>query len=124
MNFVKIIKFGVVGFSGLIIDFCITWFFKEKVKLNKYVANGLGFSFGVVNNYFLNKHFTFQDTDTDVVWQFTRFLIVSIIGFALNTGMLYLLQKNTKINFYACKALVTIIVFFWNFIANTLYTFN
>jgi len=35
-----------------------------------------------------------------------------------------LLQKNTKINFYVCKAIVTIMVFFWNFSANALYTFK
>lgn len=124
MDFIKFIKFGLVGFTGLSIDFSITWFCKEKLQLNKYVSNSLGFSFAVVNNYILNRYFTFHNNDSHVVSQFVSFLIISIIGFALNTILLYLLQKNTKINFYACKAIVTIIVTLWNFSANTLYTFK
>jgi putative flippase GtrA len=124
MDLIKFIKFGLVGFTGLLIDFSITWLCKEKLLLNKYISNSIGFSFGVINNYFLNKHFTFQDNDTNISFQFLSFLIISIIGFVLNNSLLYLLQKNTKINFYICKGIVTIVVFFWNFGANTLYTFT
>jgi putative flippase GtrA len=124
MDLIKFFKFGLVGFSGLVIDFAITWICKEKLLFNKYLSNSLGFLFGVVNNYFLNKYFTFHNNDNHVATQFLSFLIISIIGFLLNTSFLYLLQKNTKINFYVCKAIVTIIVFFWNFTANSLYTFK
>ncbi|MFV8376351.1 GtrA family protein [Flavobacterium sp. LB1P62] len=124
MDFIIFIKFGLVGFTGLAIDFCITWFCKEQLRLNKYVANSLGFSFAVVNNYILNKYFTFHNNDSHVVSQFFSFLLISIIGFILNTILLYLLQKNTKINFYICKVIVTIIVVVWNFSANKLYTFK
>jgi putative flippase GtrA len=124
MHFIKFIKFGLVGSTGLVIDFCITWFCKEKLRLNKYVSNSLGFSFAVVNNYILNRYFTFHNSDNHVASQFLSFLIISIIGFVLNTILLYLLQKNTKINFYICKVIVTIIVIIWNFSANSLYTFK
>jgi putative flippase GtrA len=124
MHFIKLIKFGLVGSTGLVIDFCITWFCKEKLRLNKYVSNSLGFSFAVVNNYILNRYFTFHNSDNHVASQFLSFLIISIIGFLLNTILLYLLQKNTKINFYICKVIVTIIVIIWNFSANSLYTFK
>ncbi len=124
MEILKFLKFGLVGFSGLIIDFGVTWICKEKIGMNKYVANGLGFLFGVTNNYFLNKYFTFQNNDPNIGTQFISFLVIAIIGFGLNTVILYLLQKNTKINFYVCKGIVTFIVFFWNFGANNFYTFN
>lgn len=124
MDLIKFFKFGLVGFSGLAIDFSITWICKEKLLLNKYLSNSFGFLFGVVNNYFLNKYFTFHNNDNHLATQFLSFLIISIIGFLLNTSFLYILQKNTKINFYVCKAIVTIIVFLWNFTANSLYTFK
>lgn len=124
MDFLKFFKFGLVGFSGLVIDFGVTWLCKEKIAMNKYLANAIGFLFGVTNNYFLNKYFTFQNHSTHIGTQFVSFLIIAIIGFGLNTGILYLLQKNTKINFYVCKAIVTFLVFFWNFGANNFYTFN
>lgn len=124
MTLFQFIKFGLVGATGLTIDFTTTWFFKEKLKVNKYVANAIGFSLGTVNNYFLNKHFTFQNTDTHIAEQFLRFALISFVGFGLNVGMLYWLQRNTKLNFYVSKGLVTVLVFFWNFTANSLYTFS
>jgi putative flippase GtrA len=124
MDLIKFFKFGLVGFSGLVIDFSVTWICKEKLLFNKYLSNSFGFLFGVVNNYFLNKYFTFHNNDNHVATQFLSFLIISIIGFLLNTSFLYLLQKNTKINFYVCKVIVTVIVFVWNFTANSLYTFK
>jgi hypothetical protein len=33
-----------VGASGLIVDFGLNFLFKEKWKVNKYIANGVGFS--------------------------------------------------------------------------------
>ena len=124
MDFVRFVKFGFVGFSGLIVDFGITWIFKEKLKINKYLANSIGFLFGATNNYFLNRYFTFKNHNPNIVNQFISFLIIAIIGFGLNTLFLYLLQKKTEINFYVCKFLVTLIVFFWNFGANSFYTFK
>ena len=70
MDLIKFFKFGLVGFSGLVIDFAITWICKEKLLFNKYLSNSLGFLFGVVNNYFLNKYFTFQNNDNHVATQF------------------------------------------------------
>lgn len=124
MDFIRFVKFGFVGFSGLIIDFGITWICKEKLKSNKYLANSIGFLFGVTNNYFLNRYFIFKNHNQNIANQFISFLIIAIIGFGLNTLFLYLLQKKTEINFYACKFLVTLIVFFWNFGANSFYTFK
>jgi putative flippase GtrA len=124
MDILRFLKFGAVGLSGLIIDFSITWLCKEMLKINKYVANGIGFVFGVTNNYFLNRIFTFQNQDPNIGIQFLSFLLISIIGFGLNTGLLYFLQKKTILNFYACKIFVTIIISLWNFIANSFYTFH
>jgi putative flippase GtrA len=124
LDILKFFKFGLVGFTGLIIDFSVTWICKEKIKINKYVANGIGFLFGVTNNYFLNKHFTFQNHNPNIGAQFSSFLTIAIIGFGLNTCLLYLLQKKTNLNFYLCKFIVTALVFIWNFSANSLFTFK
>ena len=124
MQFLRFIKFGLVGCAGIIIDFSITWACKEKLKWNKYLASSLGFSLAVVNNYLLNKYFTFQDRNTQLATQFLKFFVISIIGLALSNLFLYLLLKNAKLNFYLSKAIVIGLVFTWNFSANSLYTFN
>lgn len=124
MEMIKFLKFGIVGFTGLIIDFCITWICKEKWKINKYVANSLGFFFGVTNNYFLNKYYTFENHNQNISAQFLSFLVISVIGLMFSTLIIYLFQKNTKLNFYYCKIIAIGLVVFWNFTANNLFTFN
>ncbi|MCL1932749.1 MAG: GtrA family protein, partial [Candidatus Azobacteroides sp.] len=57
--FLKLLKFCVVGFSGMIIDFGTTWFLKEKIKINKYIANSCGFILAASSNYFWNRIWTF-----------------------------------------------------------------
>jgi putative flippase GtrA len=113
--FTKLIKFGVVGFSGLIVDFGITYLLKEKLRVNKYVANGLGFSVAVVSNFFLNKWWTFENTGQDYLSQFLTFTTVAIVGLVINQGILYLLHEKVKLNFYFAKLLAIGAVTLWNF---------
>jgi len=124
MQLVSFVKFGLVGCTGILIDFSVTWFCKEKLRWNKYLSNSAGFCFAVVNNYFLNKQYTFHNNNSDISIQFLKFLAISLIGLGVSNLLLYLLQKNGSLNFYFSKALVIALVFFWNFGANTLFTFN
>jgi putative flippase GtrA len=120
----RIIKFGIVGMSGMIIDFGTTWICKEKLRINKYVANSAGFICAMFSNYVLNRYWTFESTDSHIATQFTKFFLVSLIGLAINNTLLYLLVRNTKHNFYLLKLVVIGIVFIWNYFANMLYTFH
>lgn len=124
MQLVSFVKFGLVGCTGILIDFSVTWICKEKLRWNKYISNSAGFCFAVINNYFLNKQYTFHNNNPDVSIQFLKFLLISLIGLGVSNLLLYLLQKNGSLNFYFSKALVIALVFFWNFGANALFTFN
>lgn len=124
MQFTRFVKFGLVGCTGIVMDFLVTWFCKERLHLNKYISNSTGFIIAVVNNYLLNRQFTFQDAHADAGIQFLKFFIISLVGLGLSNCLLYLLQKHSSINFYICKAIVIGVVFFWNYSANTSFTFN
>lgn len=119
----KLVKFGAVGGLGILTDFFITWCFKEKMKWNKYFANACGFCVAVVQNYTLNRYWTFQSHDQQVLLQFSKFFVISLIGLALNTGILLLLHERFKVPFYLSKVLAIGLVFFWNFSANYYFTF-
>jgi putative flippase GtrA len=124
MQLLPVIKFGLVGCTGIAIDFSITWLMKEKMKWNKYVASSAGFCAAVVNNYLLNKYFTFHDVIANLAPQFLKFAAVSLVGLAVSNFLLWLLQKNTALNFYLSKVLVIAVVFLWNYSANAFFTFK
>lgn len=121
---IKFIKFGLVGASGILVDFGVTVLCKEYLKIQKYVANSLGFTMAVVSNYTWNRLWTFQSEDPHIYTQFGKFLLVSVIGLVLNNLAIYLLNGKLKIHFYIAKALAIAVVMLWNFFANYWYTFG
>lgn len=120
---IKFIKFGIVGFSGLIVDFGLTWISKEKLKVQKYIANAIGFSVAATSNYFLNRIWTFRSVNPEIVLEYSQFVMVSLIGLVINTIILWLIVTRLKFNFYLSKVFAIIVVMLWNFFANLLFTF-
>jgi putative flippase GtrA len=120
----KFLKFGVGGFSGLIVDFSITYFCKEKLKIHKYIANSSGFVVATGTNYMLNRYWTFSSHNPGLIIQFGKFFMVSLVGLALSNALIYLLHDKLRWNFYFAKACAIVIVSLWNFFANYLYTFT
>jgi len=120
----QLLKFALVGITGMGLDFGTTWLLKEKVKINKFIANATGFSIAVVNNFMLNKYWTFDNQNPIATEQFVKFLVISIVGLGINSLLLFILLKKIKGNFYLVKLAVIGLVFFWNFSANYLYTFK
>jgi putative flippase GtrA len=121
--FVKFIKFGFVGLSGLFVDFGITWISKEKIKIQKYISNALGFSFAASSNYYLNRIWTFNSSNPEIALEFTHFIFIALIGLAINTLILWLIVTRLKFNFYLSKLFAIMVVMLWNFFANLLFTF-
>lgn len=106
------------------IDFFLTWVFKDQLHINKFLANGIGFSAAVTSNYFINRSWTFKGTEAKISKQFAGFILVSVIGLMLNTFFIYLFNHMLLIPFYISKAMAICCVFFWNYTANFLLVFK
>ncbi len=119
----KFLKFGVVGFSGMVVDFGLTYLCKEKLRIQKYVANAIGFTSAATSNYILNRIWTFNSHNPEIALEYGRFLGISIIGLLINTLVIYLLVSKTRTNFYLAKLVAIVIVTIWNFVVNLNYTF-
>jgi putative flippase GtrA len=120
----KFVKFGAVGMTGMAVDFGITYLFKEKVRVNKYMANTLGFFSAASSNFVLNRIWTFQSDDPAVTFQYLRFLVIAIVGVLFSNAIIYLLHERFKWNFYLAKLISIGVVLFWNFFANYFFTFK
>ena len=119
----KALRFFVVGLLGSVIDFGLTYLFKEILKANKFLSNAVGFLLSATACYFLNKYWTYG-SQTPLAWkEFLIFLTVSLIGLGINTLVLFLLNERTKMNFYLSKCFAIMAVGVWNFLANLLITF-
>jgi len=120
----KFVKFCVVGFSGMVVDFSVTWLCKEKFGWNKYLSNSLGFVLAATNNYIWNRLWTFRSTNVQIPVEYGKFLFIAAIGLAINNFVIYLLHGKWKLNFYLSKIFAIVIVTLWNFTMNYLFTFT
>jgi len=119
----KFLKFCAVGLSGLFIDYGITYLLKEKLNVQKYLANGCGFITAASSNYVLNRIWTFQSYNPEILFEYSSFFVISLIGLSINTFILWIVIKKYKINFYLAKFVAILVTTLWNFFANYLYTF-
>lgn len=122
--FWKFLKFGVVGFSGVFVDFTFTFICKEWIKIPKYIANAIGFSIAASSNYILNRIWTFHSNNPEMFMEFSQFFAISIIGLGINTLILWILVSKYKKHFYLSKLFAIGVVTIWNFLANYFITFR
>ncbi|MDP4201873.1 MULTISPECIES: GtrA family protein [Paludibacter] len=120
----QFVKFCVVGASGTVIDFGLTYLFKEKVHLNKYISNSIGFLSAATSNYILNRIWSFENHNPAIGEQYMLFMSISLLGLLINNGVIYLLTKKLHMNFYVAKVIATGVVTLWNFVMNYLFTFR
>lgn len=129
----QFIKFSVVGGSGVFVDFGLTFFLKERVKLNRYISNTIGFLSAATTNYFLNRWWTFQSSNPQIEREYTTFLLIAIAGLVINTIILHIFSEKIKLSFfpkkekyrfYVAKFIATVVVTLWNFFLNYYITFS
>ena len=119
----KFLKFGVVGFSGVFVNFGVTYACKEWLKWNKYLSNILGFIFAATTNYILNRLWTFQSTNPQIGAEYAKYFVISVVGLGIDTLTVYVLNGKLKWNFYLSKVFAVGAATFWNFFGNLLFTF-
>jgi len=122
--FHKFLKFGVVGLSGLLVDFGFTYLFRNILKVNQYISNAIGFTLAASSNYILNRVWTFQSNNPKVFVEFGEFFIISLIGLGINSLILWIMVSKLKLHFYFSKLIAIGITTIWNFMANLVFTFN
>lgn len=128
----RLIRFLFVGMSGTIIDFGILYLLKTIFLVPLIIANTVSYSAGIVNNYTLNRYWTFAEKKSDPVsHQFGKFLAVNVFALILNNLIVILANhpiseffENPQTGYLYSKVLATIIVVIWNYSANRLWTFR
>jgi len=119
----KIVKFCVVGVIGAVIDFGLLAILVEFGHWPVLIANTCSFIVALVNNFFLNKFWTWRDKSDKHVGQFVKYSLTSGVGLGINTVLMWV---SLKIGLYylLAKFFISIIVAFWNYLVNNFWTFS
>jgi len=121
----RFVKWSIVGTIGAVVDYTILILLVEVMGLYALSAQAISFTCAVVNNYTLNRTWTFGDIKhKGPAVQFTQFFIVSVAGLGTRSLIFYFFFKVLDLWYIYATAIAIIVVLIWNFFANLVWTFR
>jgi putative flippase GtrA len=122
-NWVQLLKFGLVGGSGYLINLAVFAVLAGNLGIYHSVAAIGAFAVAVTNNFLWNRHWTFGSSDGPAGFQAARFFAVSLAALALNLVVLEALVASGSVGELAAQAIAVAVAMPFNFLGNRLWTF-
>jgi len=119
----ELIIYCLIGCVGATLDFIIFVSLEKTTAIHYQAANFIGVSAGIINNFFLNRHFNFKTHDR-VFSRFACFYLVGMLGCAISAGCLWLLVEQLRIGTVLAKIETIAIVTTVQFCLNKFVTFR
>ena len=132
----QFVKFCIVGFSSLLVDFIISYSLTFYAGFNPTLAKSISFLFSVSNGFYWNSKWTFRGMGSGARHKmYVQFVTVNIVGFCLNIllfkSVLFLFVgrfigqgRPEKYQFIIATLCAAGCTAFWNFLANRKWTFS
>jgi dolichol-phosphate mannosyltransferase len=124
----RFVKFCLVGLSGVGVNLGLLWLLTERFGLYYLLSAAISIETSIVSNYLLNEFITFRDRRTGGVGRvFARlasFNTVSLVGVALNLGILWLLTTALGLYYLVSNLFGIAVATTWNYLVNNKWTWR
>ena len=118
----QFMKFGIVGVIAFVIDYGFMVLLTEVFNVPYLISTTVSFIISVVFNYFASMRFVFKrKDDMSRRREFIIFLVLSVIGLAINDVFMWLMVDFLYIDYRISKIVVTFIVAVWNFVTRKIF---
>jgi len=117
----RLIRFAIVGFSGVFVDLGGFYFLHTLLGLALTPSAMLSTEVAIINNFLWNDVWTFGDVSypeqlgNQRFQRFIKFNLICLFGLILNTLIMNFLVYKFGMNEYMAKLVAIICVTFWNF---------
>ena len=122
-NWVQLAKFATVGATGYVVNLAVYTALLRAAGWHYAAAATLSFLVAVSNNYLWNRIWTFRDQRGHVGFQGLRFLVVAVVAYVANLGILTALIRLGTDEVLA-QAIAIVLVTPLNFVGNKLWSFR
>ena len=122
-SWLQLLKFGVVGGSGYLINLGVFAFLSGNLGVYHAVAAIGAFCVAVTSNFLWNRYWTFGPGEGLAHLQAARFLAVSVACLVINLVVLELLV-GSGMGELAAQAIAVAVAMPFNFLGNKLWTFT
>jgi putative flippase GtrA len=121
-NWVQLMQFGLVGVSGYVVNLAVFAVLVGPLNIHHIGAAVLAFAVAVSNNFWWNRHWTFDAKHGHAGFQAARFFTVSVLALGINLVVLELLVRGGMADIPS-QAIAVAVAMPFNFVGNKLWTF-
>ena len=111
----QVLRFGVVGFGTLVLDYSLLYVLTSALGINYLVSATIAFITASICNYCLSVRYVFEPGRLEPAAEFGAFMAATLAGVVLNSAVLYVLVEFAHVHYLAAKVVTVGVVSVWNF---------
>lgn len=123
-NWLQLVRFAAVGASGYVVNLAVFAAAVHLAGIDYKVAAVLAFLVSVANNFWWNRHWTFDARDGHAGFQAARFLTVSVVAFLFSYGVLLALVEGAHMREVLAQAIAIVTATPLSFLGQKLWSFR
>ena len=124
-RFDRLIRFGLVGVSGIAVNTAVLWLLVTGARLAVPLASVLATEVAIISNFLLNDRWTFRGAEQHGFWsRLLRFNGVALGGMLLTAVLLTLLTHYAGLPLLIANVLAVGGAMAWNYVINTRWTWR
>ena len=123
-NWFQLVRFGAVGATGYFVNLAVFALCVHALGIDYRVAAVIAWVVSVLNNFWLNRHWTFGAKQTHPVRQGVRFFAVSLVVFGFSYVVLVVLVSGVGLPKVVAQAIAIAAGTPLNFVGQKLWSFR
>ncbi len=123
-NWLQLVRFALVGASGYVVNLAVFAAAVHLAGIDYRVAAVLAFLVSVANNFWWNRHWTFDARGGHAGFQAARFFTVSVLAFLFSYLMLLLLVEAAGVREVLAQAIAIVTATPLSFLGQKLWSFR
>jgi putative flippase GtrA len=123
-NWLQLVRFGFVGGIGFVVNLAVFAVLEHSLGVHYLISAVIAWMVAVLNNFVLNRHWTFDARGGQVRFQAVRFVAVSAVAFGFSLLLLTVLVEAGGMAKVPAQALAVAGSTPLNFLGNKLWSFR
>jgi len=123
-NWLQLMRFAMVGASGYLVNLAVFAACVHVLGIDYRVASAVAFAVSVVNNFWLNRHWTFSAKEAHPIQQGLRFFAVSLVAYGFTYVVLVALVDGAGMMKVLAQAIAVAAATPLSFIGQKLWSFK
>ena len=120
----QLLRFSAVGISGYLLNLGVFALCVHLFAIDYRLSSAIAFVVSVVNNFWWNRHWTFDAKHEHPIFQGTRFFIVSLVAYGFTYVVLVTLVSDAGLLKVAAQAIAVAAATPLSFLGQKLWSFR